>query len=272
MLDKAADAGVNFIDTADMYPPGAEAGTSEVVTGRWLGSKRSRFILATKGGGRMGLAAWDAGNSRKHLLDAVDASLRRLKVDYIDLYQLHMDDPATPLDEMVEAMDTIVRSGRARYIGVSNFLAYRLARALGRQEALTLTRFVSAQPRYNLLFRECERELFPLAQEDGIAVIPCNPLAGGLLSGRYRRSDTPEKGRFSAELGGFGELYQARYWHEREFETIGKIREVAEQQGTSMATLSVTWILANPAVTSVILGSSRIETHWPLRITNSIGR
>jgi aryl-alcohol dehydrogenase-like predicted oxidoreductase len=259
MLDKVAESGVNFVDTADMYPPGAEIGTSEVITGRWLSNKRGRFILATKGGGAMGPAAWDAGNSRKHILDAVDASLRRLKTDYIDLYQLHMDDPTTPLDEMVEAMDTIVRSGKARYIGVSNFLAYRLARALGRQDALKLTRFVSAQPRYNLLFREGERELFPLAREDGIAVIPYNPLAGGLLSGRYKRSDTPEKGRFSAELGRFGKLYHARYWHEREFETVGKIQEIAEQQGAPMATVSVAWILANPAITSVILGASRIE-------------
>ena len=206
MLDRAADAGINFIDTADIYPPGAEAGTSEVIAGRWLSNKRSRFILATKGGGKMGPAVWDAGNSRKHILDAVDASLRRLKTDYVDLYQLHADDPATPLDETVEATDTIVRSGKSRYIGVSNFLAYRLARALGRQDALKLTRFASVQPRYNLLFREAERELFPLAQEDGIAVIPYNPLAGGLLSGRYRHSDAPEKGRFSAELGGFGKL------------------------------------------------------------------
>jgi 1-deoxyxylulose-5-phosphate synthase len=202
MLDKVAEAGVNFIDTADIYPPGAEVGSSEVITGRWLSNKRGRFILATKGGAAMGPAAWDAGNSRKNILDAIEASLRRLKTDYVDLYQLHMDDPATPLDEMVEAMDTIVRAGKTRYIGVSNFLAYRLARALGRQDALKLTRFVSAQPRYNLLFREGERELFPLAQEDGIAVIPYNPLAGGLLSGRYRHGDTPEKGRFSAELVG----------------------------------------------------------------------
>ena len=259
MLDKAAEAGVNFIDTADIYPPGAEVGTSELITGRWLGNKRSRFILATKGGGAMGPAAWDTGNSRKHLLDAIDASLRRLETDYVDLYQLHMDDPTTPLDEMAEAMDTIVRSGKARYVGVSNFLAYRLARALGRQDARKLTRFVSAQPRYNLLFREGERELFPLAQEDGIAVIPYNPLAGGLLSGRYQHSDTPEKGRFSAELGGFGKLYQTRYWHEREFETVGRIGEIAQQLGTPMATLSVGWILANPAVTSVILGASRVE-------------
>jgi aryl-alcohol dehydrogenase-like predicted oxidoreductase len=259
MLDKAAEAGVNFIDTADIYPPGAEVGSSEIITGRWLGNKRGRFILGTKGGGAMGPAPWDAGNSRKHILDAIEASLRRLKTDYIDLYQLHMDDPATSLVEMAEAMDTIVRSGKVRYIGVSNFLAYRLARALGRQDALRLTRFVSAQPRYNLLFREVERELLPLAQEDGIAVIPFNPLAGGLLSGRYQHSDTPEQGRFSAELGGFAKLYHARYWHAREFETVGKIREIAELQATPMATLSVAWILANPAITSVILGASRIE-------------
>ena len=159
MLDKAADAGVNFIDTADIYPPGAEVGTSEVITGRWLSKRRAAFILATKGGGKMGPAAWDAGSSRKHLLDAIDASLRRLNTDYVDLYQLHLDDPVTPIDEMAEAMDTIVHSGRARYIGVSNFLTYRLAKALGRQDTLKLTRFVSAQPRYNLLFREVEREL-----------------------------------------------------------------------------------------------------------------
>jgi 1-deoxyxylulose-5-phosphate synthase len=259
MLDQVAEAGVNFIDTADMYPPGAEVGTSESITGRWLSRKRSQFILATKGGGRMGPTAWDQGNSRKHLLDAIDSSLLRLNTDYVDLYQLHMDDPATPLDEMVEAMDAIVRSGKARYIGVSNFLAYRLARALGLQETLNLSRFVSAQPRYNLLFREVERELFLLAQEAGIAVIPYNPLAGGLLSGRYKHSNTPEKGRFSAELGGFGKLYYERYWHEREFESVGKVQEIADQQKTPITTLSVAWVLANPAVTSVVLGASRLE-------------
>jgi aryl-alcohol dehydrogenase-like predicted oxidoreductase len=259
MLDKVAEAGVNFIDTADIYPPGAEVGSSEIIVGRWLSNKRGQFVLATKGGGRMGPASWDQGNSRKHLLDAIDASLRRLNTDYVDLYQLHMDDPATSLDEMVEAMDAIVRSGKARYIGVSNFLAYRLARALGLQDILKLTRFVSTQPRYNLLFREVERELFPLAQEDGIAVIPYNPLAGGLLSGRYKHNDTPENGRFSAELGGFGKLYQARYWHEREFESVGKVLEIADQQKTPITTLSVAWVLANPAITSVILGASRLN-------------
>jgi 1-deoxyxylulose-5-phosphate synthase len=259
MLDKAAEAGINFIDTADIYPPGGEAGGAEIITGRWLSNKRARFILATKGGGKMGPAAWDAGSSRKHLLDAVDASLRRLNTDYVDLYQLHRDDPATPTDETVGAMDTILRSGRARYIGVSNFLAYRLAKALGRQDTLKLTRFVSAQPRYNLLFREIERELFPLVQEEGLAAISFNPLAGGLLSGKYKHSDPPEMGRFSAELGGFGKSYHARYWHEREFETVTRIQEIARQHGTPITTLSVAWVLANPVITSVILGASRVE-------------
>jgi aryl-alcohol dehydrogenase-like predicted oxidoreductase len=122
-----------------------------------------------------------------------------------------------------------------------------------------LTRFVSAQPRYNLLFREIERDLFPLAKEDAIAVIPFNPLARGLLSGKYKYGDMPEKGRFSSELGGFGAMYHARYWHEREFETVGKVQQIAEQYRTPMSTLSVAWVLANPAITSVILGASRIE-------------
>ena len=164
ILDAAADAGVNFIDTANTYPAGAlphEVGSSEEITGRWLKDKRGKFILGTKAGGPMGPSAWDKGTSRKHLLDAIDASLRRLSTDYVDLYQIHMDDPTTPLDETAETLDLIVRSGRVRYIGVSNFLAYRLARAIGRQDTLRLVRFVSAQPRYNLLFREIERELLP---------------------------------------------------------------------------------------------------------------
>lgn len=259
MLDMAAAAGINVIDTADVYPPGAGAGAAETIVGRWLGTKRAEFLVATKGGGPMGPAAWDAGNSRKHLLDAIDASLRRLNTDYVDLYQLHTDEPVTPIDEVVGAMDTIVRSGRARYIGASNFLAYRLARALGRQDTLKLTRFVSVQPRYNLLFREVERELLPLVQEEGLAVIPYNPLAGGLLTGKYNHGDKPETGRFSAELGGFGRAYRARYWHESEFETVTRVQEIAEQCGTPSATLSVAWLLANPAITSVILGASRVE-------------
>jgi 1-deoxyxylulose-5-phosphate synthase len=262
ILDAAADAGVNFIDTANIYPAGAlphEVGSSEEITGRWLKDKRGRFILGTKAGGPMGPSAWDKGASRKHLLDAIDASLRRLSTDYVDLYQIHTDDPTTPLDETVEALDAIVRSGKARYIGVSNFLAYRLARAIGRQDTLKLVRFVSAQPRYNLLFREIERELLPLAQEEGLAVIPFNPLAGGLLTGRYRKDDDPDTGRFSAELGQFGAMYRARYWREREFETLEQLIAVARVSGEPLPKLSIAWILANSAITSVILGASRSE-------------
>lgn len=263
ILDTAAAAGVNFIDTADIYPAGAlshEAGSSEEITGRWLQGKRSKFILATKAGGSTGPAAWDKGASRKHLLDAIEASLRRLGTDYVDLYQLHMDDPSTPLDETAEALDAIVRSGKARYIGVSNFLAYRLARAVGRQDALRLVRFVSVQPRYNLLFREIERELLPLAKEEGLAVNPYNPLAGGLLTGRYSRADEPETGRFStAEMGQFGAMYKARYWQDREFTTVEHVRAVAKEADVPLPTLAIGWIMANPVITSVILGASRSE-------------
>jgi aryl-alcohol dehydrogenase-like predicted oxidoreductase len=262
ILDKAAEAGINFIDTADAYPMGADlalVGRTEEITGRWLKGKRAGFIVATKGGAPMGPSSWDQGSSRKHLLDAVDASLRRLGTDYIDLYQLHVDDPETPLDETLEALDIIVRSGRARYIGVSNFLAYRVALAIGRSDALRVARPASIQPRYNLLFREIERELLPLAREENIAVIPFNPLAGGLLTGKHRHDAVPAKGRFSAEIGQFGAIYQARYWHEREFQTIEKLRELAGQLGEPLAKLSIAWVLANPAITSVILGASRLE-------------
>lgn len=260
ILDAAADAGVNFIDTADMYPGGAlpnEVGSSEEITGRWLKGRRGQYILGTKGGGPMGPQAWDRGSSRKHLLDAIDASLKRLGTDYVDLYQLHMDDPATPLDEAVEAMDSIVRSGRARYIGVSNFLAYRLARAIGRQDALRLARFVSTQPRYNLLFREIERELIPLAQEEGLAVIPFNPLAGGLLTGRYKQDDTPVEGRFSAEMGQFGAMYKDRYWRPGEFDTVARLQALSQELGEPLPKIAIAWIKANPAITSVILGASK---------------
>ena len=163
----------------------------------------------------------------------------------------------TSLDETAAALDTIVQSGKARYVGVSNFQAYRLSRLIGRQDTLRLTRIVSVQPRYNLLFREIERELLPLSSEEGLAVIPFNPLAGGLLSGRYRQTDAPDTGRFSAEVGHFGAVYQSRYWHQREFETVSALIDLARDAGISLVTLSVAWVLANPIVTSVLLGASR---------------
>jgi aryl-alcohol dehydrogenase-like predicted oxidoreductase len=260
IMDTASAAGVNFIDTADVYPLGGDLGTvgrTEQIVGAWLKGRRSQFILATKAVGKMGPAAWQQGASRKHLLDAIDASLRRLDTDYVDLYQLHSDDPATPLDETLEALDVIVRSGRARYIGVSNFLAYRLARALGRADVAHLTRFVSVQPRYSLLFRQIERELLPLAAEEHLGVIPYNPLAGGLLTGKHKRGAPPSEGRFT--LGNAAQMYQSRYWHDREFATIEALHAAVTDAGVSLTTASVAWVLANPVITSAILGASRPE-------------
>jgi aryl-alcohol dehydrogenase (NADP+) len=261
ILDTAAEAGINFLDTADVYPLGGglpTAGRTEEIIGRWLKGKREHFIVATKAVGKVVSAPWDQGSSRKHILDAIDASLRRLETDYVDLYQLHSDDASTPLDETLEALDTIVRAGKVRYIGVSNFLAYRLARALGRADVRHLTRFVSIQPRYNLLFREIERELLPLAQEEGLAVIPYNPLAGGLLTGKHNLTEGPTTGtRFT--LGAAAERYQERYWHEREFNTVEKLRTVADLAGLSLTTLAVAWVLANPIITAPIIGASRPE-------------
>src|SRR5471030_1924926 len=263
IMDRAAEAGVNFIDTADVYPLGStedRAGRTEEIVGRWLKdtpTRRERFILATKAVGKMGPAAWDQGASRKHLLDAIDASLRRLGTDYVDLYQLHMDDRDTPLDETLGALDAIVRMGKVRYIGVSNFMAYRLARALGRADVLRVARFVSVQPRYNLLFRQIERELLPLALEEQLAVIPYNPLAGGLLTGKHRHSKKPTEGRFTEAVGQAGAMYQERYWHEREFETVENLRAIASATGESLTKTSVAWVLANPVITSAIIGASR---------------
>jgi aryl-alcohol dehydrogenase-like predicted oxidoreductase len=264
ILDKAAQGGINFIDTADAYPLGGTVettGRTEEIVGRWLRAQgpagRARFIVATKAFNRVGPNPWDEGASRKHLLDAIDASLRRLQTDHVDLYQLHMDDRETPLDETLEALDVIVRSGRARYIGVSNFMAWRVARALGRSEVLRLARFVSVQPRYSLLFREIERELLPLAAEEGLGVIPYNPLAGGLLTGKHAASSKPEPGRFT--LGTSGAMYQDRYWNERSFATVTQLQKLAAEAGVPLATLAVAWVMANPAITAPLLGASRPE-------------
>ncbi len=261
ILDASAEGGINFIDTADVYPLGGSletVGRTEDIVGRWLRGRRSEFIVATKCVGRTGPNQWDQGASRKHVLDAIDGSLRRLGTDYVDLYQLHAPDPTTPMDETLEALDTIVRSGKARYVGCSNFLAYKIARSIGRSEARGLVRFDSVQPRYNLLFRQIERELLPLCAEEGIGVIPYNPLAGGLLSGKHDRSGAPTAGtRFT--VANAGPMYQDRYWHERELDTVDALRPIAAAAGVSMATLAVAWVLANPVITSAIIGASRPE-------------
>ncbi|MDR3538648.1 MAG: aldo/keto reductase [Acetobacteraceae bacterium] len=261
IMDAASAGGIDFFDTADVYPLGgglATAGRTEEIVGNWLKGKRQSFILATKCVGQMAPKPWDQGMSRKHILDAIDASLRRLGTDYVDLYQLHNYDALTPIDEALEALDTVVRAGKARYVGVSNWLAHRVARALGRSELKNLARIASVQPRYNLLFRSFERDLLPLCQEEAVAVIPYNPLAGGMLTGKHDRTAPPPAGsRFS--LGTAARRYQERYWNERQFETIEALRPVAAEAGMSMATMALSWVLSNPAITAPIVGASRPE-------------
>jgi aryl-alcohol dehydrogenase (NADP+) len=261
ILDAAADHGVTFLDTADVYPLGGDlttVGRTEEIIGRWLHGQRQNYVVATKCFGPTGTKPWDMGNSRRHIMDAIDASLRRLQTDYVDLYQLHFDDPGVPLDETLGALDDLVRVGKVRYIGCSNFLAYRLARAVGRSETLGLARFDSVQPRYNLIFREFERELFPLCLDEQIGVIPYNPIAGGMLTGKHDRSQPPPEGtRFM--LGNAAQTYQDRYWHDNVFDTVDELHKIASEAGMPLATLAVAWTLAHPAITAPIVGASRPE-------------
>jgi aryl-alcohol dehydrogenase (NADP+) len=260
IMDAAADGGIDFLDTADVYPlggSGSTTGRTEEIVGGWLQGKRHDYIVATKCVGRTGRRAWDQGMSRKHILDAIEASLTRLKTDYVDLYQLHSYDPTTPIDEAMDALDTVVRSGKARYVGVSNWPAYKVARAIGRTEAKGVTGVASVQPRYNLLFRTFERDLLPLCREEGVGVIPYNPLAGGLLTGKHAQGEPPEGTRFT--LGTAGARYQERYWHDREFDTVEQLKGVAAESNMSLATLSVAWVLSNPAITAPIVGASKPE-------------
>jgi 1-deoxyxylulose-5-phosphate synthase len=261
ILDAAAHHGITFLDTADAYPLGGnveDMGRTEEILGKWLQGKREQFIVATKCSGKVGNAPWQQGTSRKHVMGAIDASLKRLGTDYVDLYQVHHFDPVTPVDETVEAFDAVVKAGKARYVGVSNYHAYRVARSMGRSEALGITKLVSVQPRYNLLFRQVERELLPFCKEEDLAVIPYNPLAGGLLTGKHKRGAPPPAGtRFT--LGNAAKTYTERYWREREFDTVDAFVKRAREAGLDPATLAVAWVLAHPAVTSPLIGASKPE-------------
>lgn len=261
ILDRAAEDGIDFFDTSDAYPLGGDLttqGRTEEILGHWLRGRRDRFVLATKCFAPTGPSPLDRGNSRRHIFHAIDASLRRLQTDCIDLYQLHGFDPTTPIDETLGALDDLVHQGKVRYIGCSNFLTYQLVRAVGRSETLGLARFDSVQPRYNLLFRQNEREMLPFCAEEGVGVIPYNPIAGGMLSGKHSRSAPPREGtRFT--LGNAGQMYQNRYWHEREFDTVDQLLAIAQEAGISLVALSVAWVLANPAITAPIVGASSAD-------------
>ena len=226
IMDRATEAGVNFIDTADVYPvpPALEtAGRTEAIVGAWLQGKRDRYVLATKCRMRVGPGPNDEGLSRRHVLKAAEDSLRRLRTDYIDLYQAHSFDPETPQDETLRAFDDLVRQGKVRYVGCSNFAAWQVALGLGNSAQFGLARYDCVQPRYNLLYRDIEAELLPLCRDQGLGVIAYNPLAGGFLSGKYRTLDQlPAGTRFT--LGKTGELYRDRYWHQSQLQAVEQLR------------------------------------------------
>ncbi|MHC5539892.1 aldo/keto reductase [Singulisphaera rosea] len=263
ILDVATDRGVTFIDTADAYPipPSPEtAGRTEEIIGRWLekNGRRQEMVLATKCRIRVGHGANDQGLSRRHILASCEASLRRLKTDWIDLYQAHMPDPETPIDETLRAFDDLVRSGKVRYVGCSNYAAWQLALAIGTSERAGLARYDCVQPRYNILYREIETELLPLCQDQGVGIIVYNPLAGGMLTGKHAGDAPPSAGtRFT--LGVSGELYRERYWHTAQFEAVRTLRTFCEDHRLSLAAVSVAWVLSRAGITSAIVGASRPE-------------
>src|SRR5262245_51631096 len=261
ILDRASEGGVNFIDCADVYPvpPSVEtAGRSEEIIGRWLRGKRDRFVVATKCRMRVGDGPNDEGLSRRHILKAVEDSLRRLGTDYLDLYQTHSPDPDTPLDETLRALDDLVRQGKVRYLGCSNYPAWQVALSLGLSGQFGLARFGCVQPRYNLLYREIEAELLPLCRDQGLGVIAYNPLAGGFLSGKYQAQAPPPAGtRFT--LGKTGELYRQRYWQQAQFEAVEHLKGFFQPRGRSLVQVAVAWVLAQAGVTSAIVGASRPE-------------
>lgn len=256
IMDEAVAGGINFIDTADVYPvPVAleTVGRTEEIVGRWLGGKRDDLILASKCRHPMGRRPNDAGLSRKHILEALEASLRRLQTDYLDLYQVHAPDPDTPIDETLGALETIVQSGKARYVGCSNFKAWELAKALWTSDKPGLARFASVQPRYNLLARDIEAEMLPLCLDQGVGVIAYNPLAGGLLTGKHQRDQPPAANtRFAVA----GKLYRERYWNDANFMAVEDLKEFFAVRGKALTHVSIAWVLRQPAVTSAILGAT----------------
>jgi len=251
MVNRALDQGINFFDTADAYTNGA----SEEVLGRALTGKRDEVVVATKVFNPMGPGPNDRGLSRKHVLRAMDDSLRRLNMDYVDLYQLHQPDYATPLEETIEAMDQLVREGKTRYVGISNYAAWQICQALWICDRRSLAPIVSVQPMYNLLSRGIEQELVPFCREFGLGTMVYNPLAGGLLTGKHTKGRTPaDNTRFALK-----EMYRDRFWHDRLFDAAAQLQSVAASAGLSLIELSLQWILAQAPVTCLILGASSLR-------------
>jgi aryl-alcohol dehydrogenase-like predicted oxidoreductase len=245
------DHGGNFIDTADAY----SAGVSEEITGRAIADRRSEVVIATKVLAPMGTSANDRGLSRKHIMDAVDASLKRLGVDYIDLYQVHGFDEQTPIDETLRALDDCVRSGRVRYIGCSNHFAWQLMKAIALSRELGTARYDCLQPNYSLVTRAIEREMLPLCIDQGVGVIPYSPLAGGILTGKIRAGEAPPAGSRAA-VNPFGGNF---YSEERKLAIAQVVSEVAEGAGVTSSQVALSWCANQPGITSPIFGARTVE-------------
>jgi 1-deoxyxylulose-5-phosphate synthase len=255
-FERAVEHGITFFDTADMY----SLGVSEEVTGRALKAltTRDQVVIATKTYWPMGDGPNDRGLSRKHILDSIDNSLRRLGTDYVDLYQIHRWDYSTPIEETLRALEDIVRAGKARYLGASSMFAYQFAKALALADARGWTRFVSMQNHYNLVYREEEREMIPLCLEEGVGLIPWSPLARGLLAGNRRRgSSMAERGDTSrAKSDTYAEEL---YSDARDFDVAERCVAVAERRGVAPAQVALAWLLQRPGVTAPIVGATRLE-------------
>ena len=253
VIHKCLDEGINFFDTADVY----HSGLSEQVVGRALKGRRSEAVVATKGYAPMGPGVNDRGLSRKHLNEAVDASLTRLGTDYIDLYQVHGWDPGTPLEETLWTLDNLVRQGKIRYLGCSNFAAWQLCKALWVSDKNGLLRFESVQPPYNFSRRDQEDELFPLCEDQQVAVLPFQVLMGGILTGAYVLDREPPPDSHMASLHAEGAKRQ--YWDRDRFDMARRVKAIADETGCEPTQMVLAWALSKPAITSVIVGASRPE-------------
>jgi aryl-alcohol dehydrogenase-like predicted oxidoreductase len=255
IVERFLEAGGNFIDTADVYAKGA----SEEITGRAIRGVREDVVLATKVRFPMGEGSNDVGLSRKHVVAGCEASLRRLGTDYIDLYQVHMWDAVTPLEETLSALTDLVRQGKVRYIGVSNFTGWQLMKAMCVSELKGFERFVSLQPQYSLAERNIEREVLPVCREEGLGVIPWSPLGGGFLSGKYRRGEEPPEDSRIAGASNEMEEAWARRATERNWRTLDVVDEISEETGKSYAQISLNWLLGQERVTAPIIGARRLD-------------
>src|SRR5579859_1476154 len=256
IIDHAIDAGINFLDTANVY----SRGRSEEVTGAALkrNGKRHRIVLATKVHGTMDDTDPNmSGTSRRHIIEQCELSLKRLQTDYIDLYQLHRPRPDIAIDETLRALDDLVRSGKVRYLGTSTFAAWQVVEALWVSKELGLNRFVCEQPPYNLLDRRVERELLPMARTYGIATIPWSPLGGGLLTGKYRRNETPPSdSRFGS---GSANPNVQRRLRDQVFDVTEGLQPLAEAKGCAMSQFALAWVMHQPGVTSPIIGPRTMD-------------